>query len=45
MCFMTALSSVAGGALTSKTLIVFGLESHKDSLLAKDIKETQPLAN
>lgn len=35
MCFMTALSSVAGGALTSKALIVFGLESHKDSLLAK----------
>lgn len=35
MCFMTALSSVAGGALTSKTLIVFGFESHKDSLLAK----------
>lgn len=35
MCFMTALSSVAGGALTSKTAIVFGFGSHKDSLLAK----------
>lgn len=35
MCFMTALSSVAGGALTSKTTIVFGFGSHKDSLLAK----------
>lgn len=35
MCFMTALSSVAGGALTSKTIIVFGFGSHKDSLLAK----------
>lgn len=35
MCFMTALSSVPGGALTSKTLIVFDLQGHKDSLLAK----------
>ena len=35
MCFMTALSSVAGGALTSKTLIVFDFESHKDSLFPK----------
>lgn len=35
MCFMTALSSVAGGALTSKTLIVFGFQSHKDILLAR----------
>lgn len=35
MCFMTTLSSVAGGALTSKTIIVFGFGSHKGSLLAK----------
>ena len=35
MCFMTALSSVAGGALTSKTIIVFGFGSHKDHLLAR----------
>lgn len=35
MCFMTALSGVAGGAVTSKTLILFGFESHKDSLLVK----------
>lgn len=35
MCFMTALSSVAGGALTSKTTIVFGFGRHKDGLLAK----------
>ena len=35
MCFITALSSVAEGAFTSKTTIVFGVGSHKDSLLAK----------
>lgn len=35
MCFMTALSGVAGGALTSKTAIVFGFGCHKDGLLAK----------
>lgn len=35
MCFMTALSGVAGGALTSKAAIVFGLGRHKDGLLAK----------
>lgn len=35
MCFMTAVSSVAGGALTSKTAIVFGFGHHKDGLLAK----------
>lgn len=35
MCFMTALSGVAGGALTSKTAIVFGFGHHKDGLLAK----------
>lgn len=45
MCFMTALSGVAGGALTSKTLIVLGLESHKDSFISQDIKEMQPLTN
>lgn len=45
MCFMTALSGVAGGAFTSKTLIVFGLESHKDSFISQDIKEMQPLTN
>lgn len=39
MCFMTAVSSMAGGALTSKALIVFGFESHKDSLLAKRLRK------